>query len=1370
MSSDPVQQAMTTDDVEFLANVINALAMFLSKTAPADSRYEVHLSNLAALYYRWHGLTGDMRALETAVEIQRGLVGSESADGGSHIAGCINLGRLLTTLYERNHQTAVLEEAVAVLRTAVGMAEEPKHKQPAMSNLGSALYALYGARGDIEDLRQAAEAFQELAELTEASHPMRHLRLTGLADALRELFYASPDPGTREQAVAVHQQLRAELPRDHPDRPQVLSNLGNLLGTATGAPGAPALDESRACYREAVELTPREDPRYLRRLSSLGSAIGEIGRRDGDPDTLHEAVGILRSALAGLPAESEHFLVALAQVGRCLVQAFSLDGQTTHLGTALAVLGEAIGKIPPEHPARYELSTSLAADLGDHQRLAEAAKAWELAVSVALTARQRAEALSSQAGVLMQLYDTDHDAQTLDQAIRLCRLSLQVSESGQDAAGSEDDRVGLLANLAFALFRRMDRGTETQVAEVGTILAGVVPGTPASHPRYLRRVAMLGSVVISWLEFPSSSPERQQAAETLLSTAEKLSAAQLRELDPMLSLLNDAFVRDFRRDEDRALLATVIRAGRLLIASRAPGDTTLLLHFPNLAMPLAMYAEFTNDSAAREELIALCVRAMALLPAGDPKRIQYQGMLTMILQRQESSQLDDAVDALAGAVTSMAADEPDRVSALSSLAAALGDRAGHFRDKISALRDRREELRRNLTEAGLTESGRARHERELADVTAQWHASMDEQSGWLEKAIQIHRQIDADPLTDSRLRRLNLSNLAFVLWDTYQTTGSYETLEESIAAMRKALDGIDESDSDRVTLLLNLGRLLRDAAEASDSEEILIGAADVYATVANTSSMSPRMRMDGAAWWGYMARKLGDLPTALNGLALAVGLLDEVAWRGLSRQDQESVLADYGTIAVDAAAVAIELGQPERAVELLEQGRGILLAQILGTRASFDQLNSRAPDLAAELVRIESELADAVQLASTTLVAGDPVRQTALPAAQRARLVALRQKILEEIRQRPGLEEFLLPPSYASLTRAAEKGPVVIVNISEIRCDALIVANSCLRIIPLTSISEKEVRDIAEVFIAALEVISQHDSMEAKYAFHLTLAWINEHITGPILDGIEDLMDVDDTLVLPRVWWCPTGRLAFLPLHAASGFMNASISAPRDVFNRVISSYTPTLAALIYSRSARGSGGSQSPRALMVAMPETPGLRHLPNVEKEVEDYRNIYPGASLLKGEEAVRSAVIEEMGQCSRVHFACHGGQDVRQPSASCVYLSDGPLSVADINHIHIESGELAFLSACETAQASSRLTDESLTISSAMLLAGFKHVVGTLWYVHDPLAPVIAGRFYEILQEQGTGAMDAATALHKAVASLRARYPRRPLFWAQYIHVGA
>jgi tetratricopeptide (TPR) repeat protein len=814
-----------------------------------------------------------------------------------------------------------------------------------------------------------------------------------------------------------------------------------------------------------------------------------------------------------------------------------------------------------------------------------------------------------------------------------------------------------------------------------------------------------------------------------------------------------------------------MRAGRLFMASTALDDTMLLSHLPSLAMPLAMQAEPASDSSARDELIALYGRAISLLPEDDSQRLHYQGMLAMVLQRHGSPRLDDAVDSLIGGVTSMPDDAPGRDLVLPPLAAALGDRGGRLREKISALSARREELRRALTETGLPDGRRAGYERELADVTAEWDLCMRRQSASLEQAIEIHRQIDADPLTDSRLRRSNLSNLSVALYDSYQQTGDDALLSEAVAAMRKAVDGSDDTGLDRVRLLLNLGALLRDVADARGTQDPLVEAAEAYATVAYAPAVPPRMRADAAAWWGYSARRLGDPQTALKGLALAVGLLDEVAWRGLSRQDQESVLADYGTLAVDAAAVAIELGQLERAIELLEQGRGILLAQILGTRANYDRLESCAPDLAAELVRIEGELSASVHPADAPLPPAGPARLTQSSPGHRTSLAAQRQKILEEIRRRPGLDGFLLPPSYATLARAAEKGPVIIINISEIRCDALVMTKNSLRLIPLAGISRKSVREVVELFFGAVQVIDKGNlKMKAEYAIYSILVWLNESITGPILDGIEDLLGATGPGAPPRVWWCPTGWLSFLPLHAAGDLAELADPTHRPVFDRVVSSYTPTVGALIYSRSARGSETPHSTRALMVAMPETPGLPALPNVGKEIEGYQNAYPGATLLKGKQASSSAVTEQMRQCSLVHFACHGGQDVGKSSASRVYLNDGPLSVADISALQITAGELAFLSACETAQASSILTDESLTISSAMLLAGFKHVVGTLWYVYDPLAPVVSNRFYKNLQDQGAGVPDAATALHNAVAALRAAYPHRPVTWAQYVHVGA
>lgn len=70
-----------------------------------------------------------------------------------------------------------------------------------------------------------------------------------------------------------------------------------------------------------------------------------------------------------------------------------------------------------------------------------------------------------------------------------------------------------------------------------------------------------------------------------------------------------------------------------------------------------------------------------------------------------------------------------------------------------------------------------------------------------------------------------------------------------------------------------------------------------------------------------------------------------------------------------------------------------------------------------------------------------------------------------------------------------------------------------------------------------------------------------------------------------RVWWCPTGKLVELPLHAAGPYAGEEKNLP-DIF---ISSYTPTLSSLI--RARRGlSTGSRSKQSKILAIGQTKGL------------------------------------------------------------------------------------------------------------------------------------------------------------------------------------
>ena len=104
------------------------------------------------------------------------------------------------------------------------------------------------------------------------------------------------------------------------------------------------------------------------------------------------------------------------------------------------------------------------------------------------------------------------------------------------------------------------------------------------------------------------------------------------------------------------------------------------------------------------------------------------------------------------------------------------------------------------------------------------------------------------------------------------------------------------------------------------------------------------------------------------------------------------------------------------------------------------------------------------------------------------------------------------------------------------------------------------------------------------------------------------------------------------------------------------------------------------------------------------------------------------------------------------------------------------LAYLSACHSANyTSGTLLDESIHIASGFQLAGFPHVIGTLWEANDLKAREVATEFYKNLFDsmdpgQGFGDGVVARALHKAVSSLKEEFEDNPILWAPFIHLGA
>jgi CHAT domain-containing protein len=73
------------------------------------------------------------------------------------------------------------------------------------------------------------------------------------------------------------------------------------------------------------------------------------------------------------------------------------------------------------------------------------------------------------------------------------------------------------------------------------------------------------------------------------------------------------------------------------------------------------------------------------------------------------------------------------------------------------------------------------------------------------------------------------------------------------------------------------------------------------------------------------------------------------------------------------------------------------------------------------------------------------------------------------------------------------------------------------------------------------------------------------------------------------------------------------------------------------------------------------------------------------------------------------------------------------------------------------------------AAFQLAGYRHVIGTLWSISDKLAPDVAGHVYRALTHDGTAGLDTGHTAAALDAAIRANRQRPPWLWAPYIHLG-
>ncbi|KAJ2930882.1 hypothetical protein H1R20_g6236, partial [Candolleomyces eurysporus] len=410
----------------------------------------------------------------------------------------------------------------------------------------------------------------------------------------------------------------------------------------------------------------------------------------------------------------------------------------------------------------------------------------------------------------------------------------------------------------------------------------------------------------------------------------------------------------------------------------------------------------------------------------------------------------------------------------------------------------------------------------------------------------------------------------------------------------------------------------------------------------------------------------------------------------------------------------------------------------------------------------------------------------------------------------PGFENFLQPsPCSTLLQHLPDSGPIIIINAHEDRCDAIALLAGLDEPfhIPLLSFSQKKAVTYSNALTAHLQlkelrmrgVHADRDEEEDEdngptertmrpsvkklgngiICNILESLW--KEVVKPILEalGFPRLQSSSET-TLPRIWWCPTGPMSFLPIHAAGIYGGKDSDT---ILNYAVSSYTPSV-TLLADRIKNNHPIHQDVSGLfLTSQPDAPGLSRIPGVTKEVTSIHNqaIEHGVRALNlaGSDVTVDMALQHMEEFSCIHLACHASQDQNEPLQSRFRFHSGSLDLSRIIRKNLKNADLAFLSACETSTGEEKLSEEVVHLAAGMLAAGYRRVVATMWAIADKHAPEVASDFYGYLlarRVEGDGSgfdgSDSAYALHHAIEQLRKRLDdseKSLLTWIPYVHFG-
>ncbi|KAL7768474.1 hypothetical protein ACKLNR_002775 [Fusarium oxysporum f. sp. zingiberi] len=1171
----------------------------------------------------------------------------------------------------------------------------------------------------------STKTFDKIEELLEIG---RNITKARHYDQIANLYYIKSELTSQlsELLKAIsHAESALDATEDPSYRAIRLTNLANYQLTLyeRGFRGD-ILQDAIHNTREAVELASHGTDNALVERMALASALHHNYDCSGHPDDLNEAIKIGLQVVNATEPEDTGWVDRMQNFAIFVRTGFKADGAIDNLTVAIDLLQQAMNNESLPIETRRG-SAAIALDLlADKYQSTRSDQDFALALNAYNTSmvpqseeyaapemiwRRQSRATGTISTLFRKRFEFSKDPQDIDTSVILARRFLSVADSLDD-----DGCESALALALWTDFRA--RGLMEKLDESVDLMK------PSTWQRGLRNTDRLEG------QIPYDATGNEEDLQTCLDSALKALSAMMPNTNVTLRIAlllsaSSAYISKAERYGDLENVQLAVRyasdAKDLVEDRMLDVDVSASL---DLTLSQALALRYHRLQALEDLAEAVETLQHARVTASEhflfPTVLNNLGeTLRLQFSRTRNAEcLIDAIGSLEEALFMASAKDPAKAMYRSNLSLSL-------ENAIQETNIGNTQLPERLNVNGSLYAARFELSNEDSDMT---------------KAIsQTQAAIDASPTDNPQCANY------------YNNLGGY--------LMRRSL-----------------AREAKDKETSQRSKEDMEASHEAYKHLLHMSGATPLQRVLAGYSASSIAFNHGDLKGAQEMMQKAIEMLPKISPLALDRSDQEYALSGISGLSSYATSIALEAGcDAPHVLQLQEAGRGIIASLTISARNDISDLEAQAPEIAAEYKKCRDLLSSQAPVSS---LISERVNSRGPHGMDRYELNKTLDKLEDKIRREvPGFANFQQPPSTEDLKKLANKGPVVSFNVSHIRSDAFIISQADIISIPLPDLKEEDLTNNAKLFLE--EPMIMKGSLRTKNTRNTSLLgvlrWLWNVAVHPVLKALGIHPSPTDKK-LPRIWWTASGLMALMPIHAAGDHI--SEAAP-NTFNFVIPSYTTTLRALAYARENEWKPlrGTDCEFAF-IASPNNARSKAPLTVEesaRELDDAVRQHCRTKVLVG--PTKPETLEILESCNAVHFGCHGESTSTQPCKSYLQLgtdAESHLTIQEIQGSRHQKAQLAYLSACSTANVSARdLVDEVVHIAGAFSLLGFRQVVGTFWQAKNTAARVVAKRFYEELMLGDGGNEDCvARAYYTAVMDLRGSNVQDPLVWATFAHFGA